>query len=93
MQGVSTFRAPQAARSDAKIGAVEVEHRDFARSGSAYLKAALAASSRRLMVVDTSQISDDLVQDLIAAPALRDYILAGRREIVQLHLGGNAIRA
>jgi predicted site-specific integrase-resolvase len=38
--------------SDAKIGAVVVEHRDrFARFGSEYLEAAFAASGRELIVV------------------------------------------
>ena len=53
--------------SDAKIGAVVVEHRDrFARFGSEYLEAALAASGRRLIVVDASEMNDDLVQDMSA---------------------------
>jgi predicted site-specific integrase-resolvase len=53
--------------SDAKIGAVVVEHRDrFARFGSEYLEAALAASGRRLIVVDSSEMNDDLVPDMIA---------------------------
>lgn len=52
---------------DAKIGAIVVEHRDrFARFGSEYLEAALAASGRRLMVVDASEMNDDLVHDMIA---------------------------
>lgn len=53
--------------TDAKVGAVAVEHRDrFARFGSEYLEAALAASGRRLIVVDPSEMNDDLVQDMIA---------------------------
>ncbi|MHB8139929.1 MAG: IS607 family transposase [Vulcanimicrobiaceae bacterium] len=53
--------------SDAAISAIVVEHRDrFARFGSEYLEAALAASGRRLIVVDSSEMNDDLVQDMIA---------------------------
>lgn len=53
--------------SDATIGALVVEHRDrFARFGSEYLEAALAASGRRLIGVDSSEMNDDLVQDMIS---------------------------
>jgi len=53
--------------SDATIAAVVVEHRDrFTRFGSEYLEAALAASGRRLIVVDSSEMNDDLVQDMIS---------------------------
>ncbi len=52
---------------DATITAIVVEHRDrFARFGSKYLEAALVASGRRLLVVDPSEMNDDLVQDMIA---------------------------
>ena len=52
---------------DRNVGAIIVEHRDrFARFGSEYLEAALAASGRRLIVVDSSEMNDDLVQDMIA---------------------------
>ena len=66
--------------SDAKIGAVVVEHRDrFARFGSEYLEAALAASGRRLIVVDSSEMNDDLVQDMIAVLTSFCARLYGRR--------------
>jgi predicted site-specific integrase-resolvase len=43
--------------SDATISAIVVEHRDrFARFGSEYLEAALLASNRRLVVVDSSEM-------------------------------------
>jgi putative resolvase len=42
-----------------------VEHRDrFARFGSEYVEAALAASGRRLLVVDPAEVDDDLVRDV-----------------------------
>lgn len=66
--------------SDAKVGAVVVEHRDrFAPFGSEYLEAALAASGRRLIVVDSSEMNDDLVQDMIAILTSFCARLYGRR--------------
>jgi putative resolvase len=66
--------------SDATIGAVVVEHRDrFACFGSEYLEAALAASGRRLIVVDGAEMNDDLVQDMIAVLTSFCARLYGRR--------------
>jgi putative resolvase len=66
--------------SDATISAVVVEHRDrFARFGSEYLEAALAASGRRLIVVDSTEMNDDLVQDMIAVLTSFCARLYGRR--------------
>jgi putative resolvase len=65
---------------DPKIQAVVVEHRDrFARFGSEYLEAALAASGRRLIVVDPGEMNDDLVQDMIAILTSFCARLYGRR--------------
>lgn len=66
--------------ADARIGAVVVEHRDrFARFGSEYLEAALAASGRKLIVVDSAEMNDDLVQDMIAVLTSFCARLYGRR--------------
>ena len=66
--------------SDARIGAIVVEHRDrIARFGSEYLEAALSVSGRRLIVVDPSEMNDDLVQDMIAALTSFCARLYGRR--------------
>ncbi len=66
--------------SDAAITAIVVEHRDrFARFGSEYLEAALAASRRRLIVVDSSEMNDDLVADMIAILTSFCARLYGRR--------------
>ena len=66
--------------SDAKIAAVVVEHRDrFARFGSEYLEASLAACGRRLIVVDAAEMNDDLVQDMIAVLTSFCARLYGRR--------------
>lgn len=65
---------------DANVHAIVVEHRDrFARFGSEYLEAALAASGRRLIVVDPSEMNDDLVQDMIAVLTSFCARLYGRR--------------
>lgn len=66
--------------SDAKIAAVVVEHRDrFARFGSEYLEASLAACGRRLIVVDAAEMNDDLVPDMIAVLTSFCARLYGRR--------------
>lgn len=66
--------------SNARVGAIVVEHRDrFARFGSEYLEASLAASGRRLIVVDSSEMNDDLVQDMIAVLTSFCARLYGRR--------------
>ena len=63
-----------------KIGTVVVGHRDrLARFGSEYIESALAASGRTVVVVDNSEMQDDLVQDMI--DVLRSFCarLYGRR--------------
>jgi putative resolvase len=50
---------------DQTVTTIVVEHRDrFARFGAEYVEAALAAHGRRLLVVDPSEVDDDLVQDV-----------------------------
>jgi predicted site-specific integrase-resolvase len=50
---------------DTDVTTIVVEHRDrFARFGSEYVEAALAASGRRLLVVDPTEVDDDLVRDV-----------------------------
>ena len=42
-----------------------VERRDrFARFGAGYVEAALAASGRRLLVIDPAEVDDDLVREV-----------------------------
>ncbi|MGB9306463.1 MAG: IS607 family transposase [Mycobacterium sp.] len=51
--------------SDRSVGRIVVEHRDrFCRFGSEYVQAALAAQGRELVVVDSSEVDDDLVRDM-----------------------------
>jgi len=50
---------------DPSVSTIVVEHRDrFARFGAEYVEAALAASGRRLLVVDPAEVDDDLVRDV-----------------------------
>ncbi|MBI4680939.1 MAG: IS607 family transposase [Nitrospirae bacterium] len=63
-----------------KIGIIVSEHRDrLARFGSEYIEAALAASGRRLIIVDSSEMKDDLVGDMIDVLTLFCARLYGRR--------------
>jgi predicted site-specific integrase-resolvase len=50
---------------DPTVNRIVVEHRDwFCRFGSEYVEAALAAQGRELVVVDSSDVDDDLVWDM-----------------------------
>jgi putative resolvase len=62
------------------IGVIVVEHRDrLARFGSEYIEAALRASGRRLVVVDSTEMKDDLVKDMIDVLTSFCARLYGRR--------------
>jgi predicted site-specific integrase-resolvase len=51
--------------ADPMVMTVVVEHRDrFARFGAEYVEAALAAQGRKLLVVDPTDVDDDLVRDV-----------------------------
>jgi predicted site-specific integrase-resolvase len=66
--------------SDPTVRTVVVEHRDrLARFGSEYIEAALAAGGRRLVVVDQTEMKDDLVQDMISVLTSFCARLYGRR--------------
>jgi putative resolvase len=63
-----------------EYGAIIVEHRDrLARFGSEYIEAALAASGRRLVVVEPDEVKDDLVQDMMDVLTSFCARLYGRR--------------
>jgi predicted site-specific integrase-resolvase len=65
---------------DPKVRTVVVEHRDrLMRFGSEYVESSLAADGRRLLVVDSSELKDDLVQDMIAVLTSMCARLYGRR--------------
>ncbi len=63
-----------------EYGAVVVEYRDrLARFGSEYIEAALAATGRRVIVMDAAEVKDDLVQDMIDVLTSMCARLYGRR--------------
>jgi putative resolvase len=66
--------------ADPKIGAIVVEHRDrLARFGADYVEAALVAAGRRLIVIDQTEMTDDLVADMIDVMTSFCARLYGRR--------------
>ena len=63
-----------------KVGVIVVEHRDrLMRFGAEYVEAAMAADGRKLLVVDDTELKDDLVQDVIAVLTSMCARLYGRR--------------
>lgn len=52
--------------ADPDVGTVVVEHRDrLGRMNTELVEAALAANGRRLVVLDSGEVDDDLVRDMI----------------------------
>ena len=65
---------------DGTVTTIVTEHRDrFARFGAEYAEAALAAQGRRLLVVDPSEVDDDLVRDVTEILTSLCSRLYGRR--------------
>jgi len=65
---------------DEGVSTIVVEHRDrFARFGAEYLEAAMSVSGRRLLVVDPSEVDDDLVRDVTEILTSLCARLYGRR--------------
>ena len=59
---------------------IVAEHRDrLARLGSESIEAALAACGRKLIVVDQTEMKDDLVQDMVEVLTAFCARLYGRR--------------
>ena len=66
--------------ADPSVAVVVVEHRDrLMRLGAEYVESALAAQGRKLLVVDRSEVKDDLVQDMIEVLTSFCARLYGRR--------------
>jgi len=62
------------------VTTVVVEHRDrLARMNAELVEAALSAPSRRLVVIDTGEIDDDLVRDMTEVLTSFCARLYGRR--------------
>jgi len=75
-------RRPKLARllADPQATMIVVEHRDrLARFGVEHLEAALSAQGRKLVVVDPSETTDDLVRDMIEVLTSVCARLYGRR--------------
>ena len=67
-------------RRDPSIAAVVVGHRDgLARFGVEYLEAALAGPGRRVEVVEETEVTDDLVRDMVEVLTSFGARLYGRR--------------
>jgi len=63
-----------------EIQTIVVEHRDRLMGfGAEYVEAALAAQGRKLMVMESSAVKDDLVQDMIEVLTRFCARLYGRR--------------
>jgi predicted site-specific integrase-resolvase len=64
----------------ARVTRAVVEHRDrFCRSGSAYVRTALLAHGRELVVVDSAEVGDDLVRDMTEILTSMCARLCGKR--------------
>lgn len=66
--------------SDASVTTIVVEHRDrLARFGVEHLEAALAATGRRIVVLNPDEVKDDLVRDMVDVLTSMCARLYGRR--------------
>lgn len=66
--------------NDAEIRTIVIEHKDrLVRFGFEYIEALLNASGRRIIVVDESEMKDDLVQDMLIVLTSFCARLYGRR--------------
>ena len=73
-------RCARIERRPAAVQTIVVEHRDrLARFGSESIAAALAACGRKLVVVDETEMKDDLVQDMVVVLTWFCARLYGRR--------------
>ena len=65
---------------DPNVRTIVVEHKDrLVRFGFEYMEALFTASGRRIIVVDESEMKDDLVQDMIDVLTSFCARLYGRR--------------
>lgn len=65
---------------DPEVTTIVVEHRDrLARFGVEHLEAALAAQGRRFVVVESAEVTDDLVRDMVEVLTSFCARLYGRR--------------
>jgi putative resolvase len=77
---------------DQSIKIIVVEHRDsLIRFGFEYLEASLAAQGRQILVVDPSEVKDDLIRDMTEVLTSFCARLYGKR--AAKHKAAKAIRA
>jgi len=75
--------------ADTAMTTIVVEHRDrLMRFGADYVEAAMAASGRKLIVVNDGEMKDDLVEDMIAVMTSFCARLYGRRSAGRRALAG-----
>jgi putative resolvase len=75
-------KRPKLARllRDSSVSVIVVEHRDrLARFGIEHLSAALEANGRRIVVIDDTEVEDDLVRDMTEVLTSMCARLYGRR--------------
>jgi putative resolvase len=81
--------------ADPKVSTIVIEHRDrLARFGVEYLEAALAAHGRGIVVLNDTEVADDLVRDMtevLTAMCARLYgrRSASRRAAAAVHAAAN----
>lgn len=77
--------------ADPAVTTIVVEHRDrLARFGVEYLEAALAAHGRGIVVLDASEVADDLVRDMTEVLTSMCARLYGRRSASRRAAAGMA---
>ena len=78
--------------ADVRVTTIVVEYRDrLMRFGCEYVEAALAAQGRRILVVETQEVKDDLVRDMVEVLTSFCARLYGRRSAQ--HKAQKALRA
>ncbi len=87
----SKVRRPLA---DRRVTAVVVEHRDrLGRMNTELVEAALSAHGRRLLVLDSGEVTDDLVRDMVEVQTSFCARLCGRRSARNSGAQGRWLRA
>ena len=78
--------------ADPTVGTIVVEHRDrLARMNAGLVESALKAQGRRLVVVDDTELDDDLVRDMTEVLTSFCARLYGRR--AAKHKAASALKA
>ena len=77
---------------DGSVKTIVVEHRDrLARFGCEYIEAALAATGRTVLIIDSNELKDDLVRDVTEVLTSLCARLYGRRSAA--HRASRAVAA